>query len=107
MTTNSSVSRQDHFLTYELWREALKLLNFQIDAQKENRYFKTVSMIYYKSLDGYINRLESEEYFKEKISNNLFYGMEDEFAIYSYIIPKSGLGVRNYKFFTYPMRVLY
>ena len=107
MATNSSGSRQNHFLTYDLWEEALKLLNFQIDYQNDNRHFKTVSMIYYKSLNEQKSKLDDENYFKEKISNNLFYGMEDEFAIYSYIIPKPGLGLRNYKLFTYPMRILY
>ena len=107
MTTNSSGFHQDHFLTYDLWKEAIRLLNFQIDCQKDNRHFKTVSMIYYKMLNKYTSKMNCQSYFGEKISNNLFYGMENEFSIYSYTIPKPGLGLRNYKFFTYPMRVLY
>ena len=38
--------------------------------------------------------------------NNLFYGLK-EFAVVSYTIPKSNLGLRQYKFMTYPMRILY
>jgi hypothetical protein len=41
------------------------------------------------------------------MSSSLFYGLKKEFAVFSYIIPKPGLGLREYKFFTYPMRVVY
>ncbi|MFM6346395.1 MAG: AbiA family abortive infection protein, partial [Dolichospermum sp.] len=30
-----------------------------------------------------------------------------EFSVISYVVPKPGLGLRDYKFFTYPMRVVY
>lgn len=96
-----------HFLTFDLWKEALKLLNFQIACQKDNKHFKTLSMIYYKTLGSAVEELEKEDYFKQKVANNLFYGLEKEFAILPYVIPKPGLGLRKYKFLTYPMRALY
>jgi AbiA family abortive infection protein len=96
-----------HFLSVSLWREALKLLDFQIDCQSTNRHFKTLSMIYYQKLGDEINELESEDYFKQRVANNLFYGLEEEFSIHPYVVPKPGLGLRRYGFFTYPMRVLY
>src|SRR3990167_3671536 len=96
-----------HFLTFSLWREALKLLNFQIANQENNKHFKTLSMIYYKIMGGAIGDLETEQYFEKKVANNLFYGLEREFAILPFVVPKSGLGLRNYKFLTYPMRALY
>jgi hypothetical protein len=52
-------------------------------------------------------KLCREDYFNTKISSSLFYGLKKEFAVFSYIIPKPGLGLREYKFFTYPMRVVY
>jgi AbiA family abortive infection protein len=52
-------------------------------------------------------QLNSQDYFEQKIATNLFYGLGNEFAVYSYPIPKSNLGVRKYRFFTYPARVLY
>lgn len=64
-------------------------------------------MFYYESLGKSAKKLNKKKYFNHRVANNLFYGLEDEFAIYSYPIPKSNLGLRNYKFFTYPMRVLY
>ena len=96
-----------HFLTYGLWQDALKLINAHIDGQESNKHFKTLSMIYYKKLGNAIQQLESSEFFDKYVTNNLFYGLENEFAIYPYVTPKSGLGLRNYKFLTYPMRAVY
>ena len=51
--------------------------------------------------------LEDKEYFTTRIANNRFYGLSKEFAVVSYTVPKSSLGLRRYKFMTCPMRVLY
>ncbi|MBP8000601.1 MAG: AbiA family abortive infection protein [Chloroflexi bacterium] len=96
-----------YFLTYEIWQDALRLLNAQVEGQESNKHFKTLSMIYYKKLGSSVKQLETIDFFESYVTNNLFYGLESEFAIYSYVIPKSGLGLRNYKFFTYPMRAIY
>lgn len=96
-----------HFLSYEIWLDALRLLNAQIEGQDSNKHFKTLSMIYYKGLGVSVKELEKAEFFEKYIKNNLFYGMESEFAVYPYVVPKSGLGLRNYKFFTYPMRAVH
>ena len=64
-------------------------------------------MFYYEKLDITCPNHAIQEYFNIKISSSLFYGLKKEFAIHSYVIPKSGLGLRDYKFFTYPMRVIY
>ena len=96
-----------HFLTYELWQDALKLINVHVEGQESNKHFKTLSMIYYKKLGSTVQQLESFDYFSNYVKNNFFYGLEKEFAIYPYVMPKSGLGLRNYKFLTYPMRAIY
>ncbi len=96
-----------HFLTYELWCNALNLLDFQVKAQDSNKHFKTLSMIYYKELNNEIPVLKTDEFYKLTIANNLFYGLENQFAVIPYVEPKIGLGLRNYKFLTYPMRALY
>lgn len=96
-----------HFLTHEVWQDALKLLNAQVDGQESNKHFKTLSMIYYKRLGKSIQQLATTDFFTKYVVNNLFYGLESEFAIYPYVVPKSGLGLRNYKFFTYPLRAVY
>jgi len=64
-------------------------------------------MIYYKKLGSATQQLETHEFFDKYVINNLFYGLENEFAIYPYVMPKAGLGLRNYKFLTYPMRAVY
>lgn len=94
-------------MTYEIWQDALRLLNAHVEGQETNKHFKTLSMIYYKRLGKSSKLLETTEFFEKYVASNLFYGLESEFAIYPYVVPKSGLGLRNYKFFTYPMRAIY
>lgn len=96
-----------YFIDFRLWQDALELLNFQIKQKQTNRHFNTLSMFYYEVIDPTCLNLDAEKYFETRISSNLFYGLKKEFAILSYVIPKQGLGLRDYKFFTYPMRVVY
>jgi AbiA family abortive infection protein len=96
-----------YFIKYEYWQDALKLLNFQIKQKQTNRHYNTLSIFYYEKLDVACLNLDSQEYFKTKIQSSLFYGLKKEFAVFSYVIPKPGLGLRDYKFFTYPMRTIY
>lgn len=102
-----SSSQLGYFLDFSLWKEAKKLLDFQIKQMENNKHYNTLSMFYYKQIVSFSAALETEEYFNKRVANNLFYGLEREFAIYDYVIPKACLGLRNQKFFTYPMRVLY
>jgi AbiA family abortive infection protein len=104
---NFSSSQLGYFLDFSLWQEAKKLLDFQIQQIDKNKHYNTLSMFYYKQVASSATILTKEEYFKLKIANNLFYALSREFAVYNYVVPKSYLGLRNYKFFTYPMRVLY
>ena len=88
---------------------AVRLLEFQIQRRSKdgNRHYNTLSMYYYEKLGDSRGKIRSCEYYKNRISNGLFYGLEKEFFIIPYVIPKSGFGLRNYKFLSYPMRVLY
>ena len=102
-----------YFLDYNRhWLQALDLLKYQLQtkkgngSKKGNRHFNTLEMFYYEKLEEFFEKLESEEYFKTRIVNNLFYGLK-EFAVVRYTIPKSNLGLRHYNFMTCPMRVLY
>jgi AbiA family abortive infection protein len=105
--TNNNTTQLGYFIDRQLWKDGLALLNFQIDQKKKNKHFNTLSMFYYDKLDKKL--MFDEEYFDIKISNSLFYGLKKEFDVMPYVIPKTGLGLglRNYKFFTYPMRVVY
>ena len=96
-----------HFLDYKLWGEGLGLLKFQLECKKKNRHFNTLSMFYYERLGSSVDQLSTEEYFKSIVANNLFYGLSREFAAFPYVIPKGGIGLRKYKFMTYPLRTLY
>lgn len=104
---NPSPSQLGYFLDFSLWQQAKKLLDFQLSQMERNKHYNTLSMFYYKQVASQATALETEEYFNKRVANNLFYGLEREFAVYDYVIPKACLGLRNQKFFTYPMRVLY
>jgi hypothetical protein len=88
--TNIKKTGIDYFIDINLWKDALKLLNFQIEYKKHNRHFNTLSMFYYERLDKICLTENPEHYFKIKIANNLFYGLQKEFAIFSYVIPLVG-----------------
>ena len=106
--TKSNTTQLGYFISFELWQDALKLLNFQIQQKTKNRHFNTLSMFYYEKLDtSCLNHSTQEDYFNIKISSSLFYSLKKEFSVLSYVIPKPGLGLRDYKFFTYPMRAVY
>ena len=105
--TNKNTKQLGYFINLALWEDALKLLEFQIQQKQSNRHFNTLSMFYYEKLDLKCLNDTAEEYFNIKISTSLFYGLTKEFAVYSYVIPKPGLGLRDCKFLTYPMRVLF
>ena len=96
-----------HFLTFDLWKEAIRLLDFQVASKQKNRHFASFSNFYYERLGRSVDHLKVEEYFDQIIGNNLFYGLQREFEILPYVLPKAGLGLRNYKFLTYPLRTLY
>ncbi len=104
---DSSKTQLGYFINFDLWKDALNLLDFQIKQKQKNRHFNTLSMFYYEKLDVSCLNEAKEHYFNVKVSSSLFYGLKKEFAVLSYVIPKPGLGLRDYKFFTYPMRVVY
>lgn len=110
MSNRGSNLQFGHFLTYSTWEQALKLLNYKISEKKPpkpNRHYNTINFYYFEKISNDLHKLESEEYFNEKISNNFFYGLEKEFFYFHYTIPKSGIGIRKYVFFSYPMNILY
>lgn len=96
-----------HFLEHRHWRQAVTLLEYQLERKKTNRHFNTLEMTYYQKMRKSFNRLKSDKYFITRVANNLFYGLSREFAVIPYTIPKPNLGLRRYKFMTCPMRVLY
>lgn len=107
LMTKTNKTQLGYFIDFSLWQNALDLINFQINQKKTNRHFNTLSLFYYENLDVTCLNTPAEDYFNIKISSSLFYGLKKEFSVISYVVPKPGLGLRDYKFFTYPMRVVY
>ena len=102
----NNLPRLGYFLSYRYWKNAVNLLLFQLKTKKGNKHFNTLSMFYYESLEKKVKKLR-KRYYRDRVASNLFYGLEDEFAIIPYTVPKSNLGLRKYKFFTLPLRIAY
>lgn len=113
MTTNIGGDRTyghsqlGYFLSFETWNDALKLLNFQIKQRPDNKHYNTLSIFYYEKIPKECILDCKEDYFYTKIASSLFYGLKKEFSVYHHVIPKKGLGLRDYTFFTYSARALY
>ena len=89
----------EYFLEYHHWTNAIKLLSYQLELKKENKHFHKFSMFYYEKLQDQSMSVASADYFRHRVANNLFYGLAKEFAILTYMVPKSNLGLRRYRFF--------
>ena len=108
--TNETASQLGHFLDYSYWQDAIELLEFQINrrSKDEHKHYNTLSMYYYDKLGDSRKQVATCDYFTERVASGLLYGLEEEFFVIPYVTPKSGgFGLRNYKFLSYPMRVLY
>src|SRR6266511_5046582 len=91
----TTIPQLGYFLDYSFWENALDLLEYQLSLKPSNRHFNTLSMFYYERLSKKEKKgLRTKAYFNSHIENNLFYGLEREFAIHSYPVPKSNLGLR-------------
>jgi len=93
-----------YFLNSQLWGDAQRLVQYQIEQKTSNKFYNTIDNIYYDRLNKK-SSINPVVYFKNVISNNLFYGLEDEFFAIGYSKPKSSYGVRKYMFFSYPLRI--
>jgi AbiA family abortive infection protein len=97
-----------YFLTLSQWVDSVNLLDFQIKQKATNGHYNTLNMHYFDKVNPILkNKLLEESYYKNKISNSLFYGLQKEFFIYMYSYPKRFFSIRQYFFFSYPMRVLH
>jgi AbiA family abortive infection protein len=95
-----------HFLTYELWTSAKKLLNYQIKDKSFHRVYNTLNFYYFDKVKALTKKVGERTYYKNRVANNLFYGLEREFFFHKYTIPKPGIGLRRFCFFSYPMQQL-
>ena len=119
MNQNKVSDTVGYFLDHRHWVQALRLLEFQLEMKDssnskkkkkkdiKNKHFNTLEMFYYEKLQKSFGKLRGKKYFENRIANNLFYGLSKEFAVVLYTIPKSKLGLRQYKFMTCPLRTLY
>lgn len=95
-----------NFLTYELWCSAKELLDYQIKDKTSYKTYNTLNFFYFENIKNLTKKLNQKTYYKTRVANNLFYALEREFYFHKYTIPKIGIGLRNFTFFSYPMQQL-
>jgi AbiA family abortive infection protein len=100
-----------HFLQYKYWQDAHTLLENQLSQIGRNKHFNQLGIFYCldikSNFPNIVNDMKQYEYFTQKIQTNLFYLLEKEFSIFPYEVPKGWIQVRQYRFMTYPLRILY
>lgn len=98
-----------YFLDYYFWQNAVKLLKYQLELKRNgHKHFKKFSMFYYEKLEPIAKIVEDKDYFDKRVASGLFYGLTKEYSILPYNVPKwNGIGIRSYKFISYPLRVLF
>lgn len=96
-----------HFIDYETWKQAVDLLNFQINHKKTNKSYNNLNFHYFSKISSKVRVVRTREFYTSRIENSLFYGLQNEFFFEHHTVPKSGMGLRKYFFFSYPMQCLY
>lgn len=96
-----------YFLKYKYWQDALSLIHQQVSKRKDNSAFNSMALYHFEQLQNSFDTLEKESYFNEKVANNLFYGLEKEFQVIPYVVPKTGFSLRNFKYFSLPLASTY
>lgn len=105
MTTDRNKLLFKHFLKYEHWQEAKRLLDFQISSPY--KHYNQLNFFYFRKIKEQTEDVSTEQYFDDRIGNNAFYGLDKEFFIHQYTKPKEGMGLRKYVFLSYPMQLLF
>lgn len=96
-----------HFIDYSTWKEAVDLLNFQIEHKKTNKSYNNLNFQYFSKISKKVKSVRTKAYYTSRVQNSLFYGLENEFFFEHHTVPKAGMGLRKYFFFSYPMQCLY
>lgn len=96
------------FSTYNLWKEAINLIDRTILLKDSNFHFKTLIINYYSNLtQEYKEKIVSEEFYNSKIKTSLFYNYDEDFFMLDYLKTKSFYGIRECKFLSYPMLAIH
>jgi len=93
-----------YFLTFDLWTSAQKLLDYQIKDKPKYKTYNTLNFHYFDKIKKQTKKLSQKPYYDKRVSNNLFFALEREFYFHKYTVPKTGIGLRSYSFFSYPMQ---
>ena len=104
----NSKSSLGYFLNHKIWKDACELENNKIEYMNNNMHFCTLNIDYFNKLGkSRRDKISKKNYFENRIANNLFYGLGNEFFIEEYAYPKKIYGIRNYKFISYSMNCIH
>ena len=97
------------FPSQKYFDNAIKLINKQVEIYSKSPDF-SLNLEFYKEKIDYNALLDDsnrKEFFEKKIQHQLFYGLDDEFFVYQYFVPKWITGVRKYTFLSYQTLLIY
>jgi AbiA family abortive infection protein len=97
-----------HFIDFELWQDSCRLQEEKINLISKNKNFSTLNIHYFSKIKKRVRWAYSQDkYFRDRISNNIFYGLKNEFFIKKYALPKNIYGLRNYSFISYGLNLVH
>jgi AbiA family abortive infection protein len=104
---SSSDQKLSSFLSYQYWRQAIRLLERQVELCSEGEnYFRTLSLKYYESNE--YGNVQDKRYFKQIVDTQLFYALRKHYYSEEYFVPRKGsVDVRPYLFMSYLARAVH
>lgn len=97
-----------YFMKPSFWIDAYKLEEAKINARKTNPHFRTLNTEYYSKISKQIREsISKKEYFMDRVSENRFYDLKNEFFYHRYVSPKNIFGLRNITFMSLPLALVH
>jgi AbiA family abortive infection protein len=97
-----------YFINVDIWKDSFRLQEKKIELMDRNFHFVTFNVNYFSRIKKSLRRFYSRKwYFQNRVSNNLFYDLKEEYFIKKYALPKSVYGIRNYSFISYGLNLIH
>jgi AbiA family abortive infection protein len=95
-----------YFINHDIWMAAKQLLDYQINDKEKHKIYNKLNFKYFEDIKKKTKITSKKSFFDERVANNLFYALKREFFFHRFTIPKTGIGLRNYVFFSYSMKLV-
>ena len=91
------------------WQQAHDLLSYQLERLEDgkNKHLRSLSLFSYLEHVKKNSIYSGTDYFKTYVQSELFWGMNKEFFVIKYGVPKGKLDTRTYRILSLPMRLIH